>query len=65
MSEQDSNPQKTSNVTRDELQNRLHDQGFTHYTMPSVVRNPKQLSHQTPLVARLYSLNNNLIKSVK
>lgn len=53
------------NLTKEQLQNRLYDQGFSPYTMPSVVRSKRSMTNPRPLVARLYSLNNNLVKEVK
>ena len=35
---------KNTRITKEQLENRLYDQGFSHYTMPSVIRkNNKEL----------------------
>lgn len=43
---------------KDQLLNRLYDQGFSHYTMPSVNRPKTKNSHQRPMNTKLYALNN-------
>lgn len=48
-----------------QLQSRLVDHGFSNLTMPTVKRPVNSLSENKPLVARLNSLNRNLIKEVK
>ena len=53
------------NPSKQQLANRLYDQGFSHYTMPSVQRHGNLSLQKKPMVARLYSINNSLIKEVK
>ena len=53
------------NLGPDDLVNRLHDRGFSHYTMASITRPETQNSHGKPLVSNLYSLKNNLTKPKK
>lgn len=53
------------NPSKQQLANRLYDQGFSHYTMPSVQRHGNLSLQKKPIVARLYSINNTLIKEVK
>lgn len=53
------------NPSKQQLVNRLYDQGFSHYTMPSVQRHGNTALQKKPIVARLYSINNTLIKEVK
>ena len=63
--ENEDNNLDNNNPSKQQLENRLYDQGFSHYTMPSVFRENNKSLQKKPLVARLYSLNNNLIKEVK
>jgi hypothetical protein len=58
---------KKMNPNKNMLRNRLYDFGFSQYTMPSINR-PKEKTkpaNDRLLVARLYSLNNKLIREVK
>lgn len=50
------------NLRKDELMNRLYDQGFSHYTMASISRPITNNSHSKPLSSKLYSLKNSLTK---
>ena len=55
------------NPSKNMLRNRLYDFGFSQFTMPSITR-PRELTisgNDYPMVARLYSLNNKLIREVK
>ena len=53
------------NLKKDDLVSRLHDKGFSHYTMASIARPTTNNSHGKPLVSNLYSLRNNLTKPKK
>ena len=50
------------NLRKEELMNRLYDQGFSHYTMASIARPTTNNSHSKTLTSRLYSLKNSLTK---
>ena len=47
---------------KNELVNRLYDQGFNHFTMPSVSRPMTKNSHAKTVTSKLYSLSNALTK---
>jgi hypothetical protein len=50
---------------KDSLLNRLYDQGFSHWTMPSVTRPAGRNSHARPMNCKLYALGNELTREVK